>query len=33
MVQHPVEEIGHADHLRLVSNSDVYTPAGRKKYR
>lgn len=29
MVQHYVEEIGHADHLRLVSKSDVFTPSGR----
>jgi hypothetical protein len=29
MVQHYVEEIGKADHLRLVSNSDVFTPTGR----
>ena len=33
MVQHYVEEIGHPEHLRLVSNSDVFTPAGRTKIR
>jgi hypothetical protein len=31
MVQHYVEEIGESDHLRLVSNSDVFTPTGRIK--
>jgi hypothetical protein len=31
MVQHYVEEIGQPDHLRLVSNSDVFTPTGRVK--
>lgn len=31
MVQHYVEEIGQRDHLRLVSNSDVFTAAGRIK--
>jgi len=31
MVQHYVEEIGERDHLRLVSNSDVFTPTGRIK--
>jgi hypothetical protein len=31
MVQHYVEEIGQSDHLRLVSNSDVFTPTGRTK--
>jgi hypothetical protein len=31
MVQHYVEEIGQPDHLRLVSNSDVFTPLGRTK--
>jgi hypothetical protein len=31
MVQHYVEEIGQPDHLRLVSNSDVFTPNGRTK--
>src|SRR5262245_11131882 len=29
MVQHYVEEIAQPDHLRLVSNSDVFTPTGR----
>jgi hypothetical protein len=29
IVQHYVEEIGQPDHLRLVSTSDVFTPAGR----
>ena len=29
LVQHYVEEIGEADHLRLVSRSDVFTPGGR----
>ena len=29
VVQHYVEEIGQADHLRLVSKSDVFTPSGR----
>src|SRR5215467_11822985 len=29
MVQHYVEEIGQPDHLRLVSNSDLFTPTGR----
>ena len=29
MVQHYVEEIGEPHHLRLVSNSDVFTPTGR----
>ena len=29
MVQHYGEEIGQPDHLRLVSNSDVFTPTGR----
>ena len=29
MVQHYIEEIGQPDHLRLVSNSDVFTPTGR----
>jgi len=33
MVQHYIEEIGHPDHLRLVSNSDVFTPTGRTKIR
>jgi hypothetical protein len=31
MVQHYVEEIGKPDLLRLVSNSDVFTPTGRTK--
>ena len=31
MVQHYVEEIGRPDHLRLMSDSDVFTPAGRTK--
>jgi hypothetical protein len=31
MVQHFIEEIGQPDHLRLVSNSDVFTPTGRTK--
>jgi hypothetical protein len=31
MVQHYVEEIGRPDHLRLVSQSDVFTPTGRTK--
>jgi len=31
MVQHYIEEIGLPDHLRLVSNSDVFTPTGRIK--
>jgi hypothetical protein len=31
MVQHYVEEIGHADRLRVVSKSDVFTPTGRTK--
>lgn len=31
IVQHYIEEIGEPDHLRLVSNSDVFTPAGRTK--
>jgi hypothetical protein len=31
MVQHYVEEIGEPGHLRLVSNSDVFTPTGRIK--
>jgi hypothetical protein len=29
MVQHYIEEIGRPDHLRLVSESDVFTPTGR----
>ncbi|HXW92520.1 MAG TPA: hypothetical protein VEK33_18380 [Terriglobales bacterium] len=31
MVQHYREEISQPDHLRLVSNSDVFTPNGRTK--
>lgn len=31
MVQHYVEEIGTPDHLRLVSDSDVFTSAGPTK--
>ena len=31
MVQHYIEEIGKPDHLKLVSNSDVFTPTGRTK--
>jgi hypothetical protein len=31
MVQHYVEDISKPDHLRLVSNSDVFTPTGRIK--
>lgn len=31
MVQHYVEEIGNPHHLRLVSNSDIFTPTGRTK--
>ena len=31
MVQHYVEEIAEPHHLRLVSNSDVFTPTGRIK--
>lgn len=31
MVQHYIEEVGQPDHLRLVSNSDVFTPTGRTK--
>jgi len=33
MVQHYIEEIGQPDHLRLVSDSDVFTPTGRTKMR
>lgn len=33
MVQHYVEEISERNHLRLVSNSDVFTPTGRIKVR
>jgi hypothetical protein len=31
MVQHYTEEISKRDHLRLVSNSDLFTPTGRTK--
>lgn len=31
MVQHYLEEISERHHLRLVSNSDVFTPTGRIK--
>ena len=31
MVQHYIEDIAKPDHLRLVSNSDVFTPTGRIK--
>jgi len=31
MVQHYVEQIARPDHLRLVSNSDVFTPTGHTK--
>jgi hypothetical protein len=31
IVQHYIEEIGRPDHLRLVSDSDVFTPTGRTK--
>ena len=31
MVQHYVEEIAEPHRLRLVSNSDIFTPAGRVK--
>jgi hypothetical protein len=31
MVQHYVEEVATRDHLRLVSDSDVFTPTGRTK--
>ena len=31
MVQHYVEEIAEPHHLRLVSHSDVFAPAGRIK--
>ena len=33
MVQHYIEEVARPDHLRLVSASDVFTPAGRTKIR
>lgn len=29
MVQHYIEEIGKPDHLKLVSNSDLFIPTGR----
>jgi len=31
MVQHYVEEVSEPDHLRLVSDSDIFTPTGRIK--
>jgi len=31
IVQHYVEDVSRPDHLRLVSNSDVFTPTGRIK--
>ena len=31
MVQHYIEEIGQPDHLRLVSESDVFTLTGRTR--
>jgi hypothetical protein len=31
IVQHYVEDIARPDHLRLVSDSDVFTPTGRTK--
>ena len=31
IVQHYIEEMSQPDHLRLVSNSDVFTPTGRTK--
>jgi hypothetical protein len=33
MVQHYIEEVGRPDHLKLVSDSDVFTPTGRIKVR
>jgi hypothetical protein len=30
MVEHYIEEVGESDHLRLVSNSDVFTPTGAR---
>src|ERR1700733_6375522 len=33
IVQHYVEDIAAPDHLRLVSTSDLFTPAGRTKIR
>jgi len=31
IVQHHIEEIAQPDHLKLVSNPDVFTPTGRTK--
>ena len=31
MMQHNIEETGRPDHLRLVSNSDVFTATSRTK--
>ncbi|MGZ6116184.1 MAG: hypothetical protein ACXWM9_16415 [Gemmatimonadaceae bacterium] len=31
IVEHYVEEVGRRDHLRLASDSDVFTPTGRTK--
>jgi len=31
MVQHYIEDVGEPDHLRLISDSDVFTPTGRTK--
>jgi hypothetical protein len=31
MVQHYVEDISEPDHLRLLANSDIFTPTGRIK--
>ena len=31
IVQHYVEDLAEPDHLRLVSNSDIFTPSGRTK--
>ena len=31
IVEHYVEEVGQRDHLRLASDSDVFTPTGRTK--
>ena len=31
MVEHYVEEVSKPDHLRFVSDSDVFTPTGRIK--
>jgi len=33
MVQHYVEEVSELDHLRLVSDSDIFTPTGRTRIR